>query len=100
MFGNSRSKKRKGKSFRWLRGAVFGGCLATVLTGLFTPKSGPQLRKRLAKFRQVSLKRSKSLVKNSKQHTKSFIKQAKNLMHSLKEEIKDFVDSIREDSKN
>ncbi|AEB41505.1 YtxH domain-containing protein [Chlamydia pecorum] len=101
MFGNPyrKPKKVKRKHFSWLRGVLFGGILATLLTSLFTPNSGSQLRKKLTKFKNSGTKKGKTLIKNSKQHTEAFAKQTKQLAKNIAREIKEFAQSMIDESR-
>ncbi|WP_201456685.1 YtxH domain-containing protein [Chlamydia sp. 17-3921] len=102
MFGNNyrKPKKSKHKRFRWLRGVVFGGILATLLTSLFTPRSGLQLRKKLSRVRYSGTKKGKVLLKNTKQHAKTFAKQTKLLAKSISKEIKEFAKIVKDESRD
>ncbi|EPP35397.1 ytxH-like family protein [Chlamydia ibidis] len=99
-FKDNKNKKGKCKRWRWLRGVLFGGFIATLLTCLFTPKSGVQLRKKLLRVRTSGTKKGKTLIKNSKQHTKAFAQQTKTLAKNLTKEIQDFTKAIIDESKD
>ncbi|AFS24587.1 YtxH domain-containing protein [Chlamydia psittaci] len=100
MFRNHKHNKKTCKRWRWLRGVIFGGFIATLLTCLFTPKSGVQLRKKLSRVRTSGTKKGKTLFKHSKEHTKAFAQQTKTLAKNLTKEIKDFTKAIVEETKD
>lgn len=93
MFRNKKLK-RKSAHFRWLKGVLFGGMVATLITCLFTPKTGAQIRKKLYKFKNTGAKQGKVLLKNSKRHTKAFAAQAKQLAKNISQDIQDFAQNI------
>nr|WP_213318659.1 YtxH domain-containing protein [Chlamydiifrater volucris] len=95
MFSRKPQKcKRPTKHFKWLRGALFGGFVATIITLLFAPKSGKQTRRRFSKIRNSSQHQGKTLIKNSKNHARVFANHAKVLAKNLSKEIKIFAKSI------
>lgn len=93
MFGN-RPPRRKSVQLRWLKGVLFGGMMATLVTCLFTPKSGAQVRRKLHKVKDTSAKQSKLLFKNSKRHTKAFAAQTKQLAKNISKDFQDFAQNI------
>ncbi|WP_348663746.1 YtxH domain-containing protein [Chlamydia vaughanii] len=100
MFRNHKPKKKTCRRWRWLRGVLFGGFIATLLTCLFTPKSGEQLRKKLSRVKTSGTKKGKTLFKNSKQHTKHFAQQTKVLAKNITKEIHDFAKAMIDESKD
>ncbi|ANH78333.1 YtxH domain-containing protein [Candidatus Chlamydia sanziniae] len=97
---NRKCKKIKNKRCRWLRGVLFGGLIATLLTCLFTPKSGIQLRKKISKVKNTGAKKGKTLLKNSKQHTKAFLQHTKLLAKNISKEVKNFSKAIIDENKD
>lgn len=97
MLGNRRPK-RKPVHFRWLKGVLFGGMIATLVTCLFTPKSGAQIRKKLHRVKDTSAKQGRVLLKNSKRHTKAFAAQTKQLAKNFSKDIQDFAQNIIDES--
>ncbi|WP_213358013.1 YtxH domain-containing protein [Chlamydiifrater phoenicopteri] len=87
-------KKKTTKHFKWLRGALFGGFVATIITLLFAPKSGKQTRRRFNRIRSSSQTQGKTLIKNSKNHARIFANHAKTLAKNLSKEIKAFAKSL------
>ncbi|KDU80753.1 ytxH-like family protein [Chlamydia muridarum] len=83
----------------WLRGVLFGGILATLLTSLFVPKSGIQLRKKLLRVKTSGTKKGRALLRNSKHHTREFAEQTKTLAKNISKEIQDFTQSIIDESR-
>ena len=101
MLKNYKSKRKSPcKRWRWLRGVIFGSFIATVLTCLFTPKSGEQLRKKLLRVKTSGTKQGKTLLKNSKQHTRAFAQQTKLLAKNISKEIQDFTKAMINESKD
>ncbi|MBQ8498540.1 YtxH domain-containing protein [Chlamydia sp.] len=97
MFKNQKPKKNK--CCLWLRGVLFGGVLATLLTSLFVPKNGSQLRKKIFRIKTSGTKRGRALLKNSKHHTREFAEQTKILAKNISKEIQDFTQSIIDESR-
>lgn len=95
----NKPKKKTCKRWRWFRGVLFGGFVATLLTSLFTPKSGEQLRKKILKVKTSGIKRGRILFRNSKQHTYQFAKQAKILAKNISEEVQSFTKSFLNENK-
>lgn len=101
MFRNYGSKKKAPrKRFRWLRGVIFGSFIATLLTCLFTPKSGEQLRKKLLRVKTSGTKKGRTLLKNSRRHTRAFAQQTKLLAKNISKEIQDFTKAMIDESKD
>lgn len=92
-------KAKKNKCCLWLRGVLFGGFLATLLTSLFLPKSGMQIRKKLLRVKTSGTKKGRALLKNSKHHTREFAEQTKLLAKNISKEIQDFTQSIIDESR-
>lgn len=88
----------KGSHFRWLRGVLFGGVVATLATCLFTPKTGLQIRRKLHRVKDTSAKQGKTLIKNSKRHTKEFAVQTKVLAKNISQDVQNFVQQVIDES--
>lgn len=98
MFGSR--PPQKNLHCRWLRGVLFGGAIATLVTCLFTPKSGVQIRKKLHKVKDASTKQGKHLLKNSKRHTKAFAVQTKSLAKNISKDVQNFVQQVIDEGLN